>query len=206
MTPEALRLRIARRLPVRWTEAPLALAYHAAGPKSGLAKLAAGQAPYWAYLWPGGAALIAHLAAQPALVRGKRVLDLGAGSGLVGIAAARCGARKVLASEIDPLARIAMSLNAALNFVTLDPVGDVLSGPPPRVDLILVGDLFYDPDVARRVTAFLARAGVPALVGDIGRDPLPRERLERVAEYPVREVGEPASAPAHPGTVWRFRP
>lgn len=205
MTPEALRLRIARRLPVRWTEAPLPLAYHAAGPKSGLAKLAAGQAPYWAYLWPGGAALIAHLAAQPDLVRGKRVLDLGAGSGLVGIAAAKRGARRVLASEVDPLARIALELNAALNFVTVEPLGDVLSGTVPRVDLILVGDLFYDPDLARRVTGFLARAGVPALVGDIGRAPLPRDRLERLAEYPVREVGEPASAAAHPGIVWRFR-
>ena len=74
-------------------------------------------APYWAYLWPGGAALIAHLAANPALVSGQRVLDLGAGSGLVGIAAARLGAAQVLASETDPVATEVLQMNAALNGV-----------------------------------------------------------------------------------------
>ena len=51
--------------------------------------------PWWAFAWAGGPALARHLLDHPALVAGRSVLDLGAGSGLAGIAAmkAGCGAR-----------------------------------------------------------------------------------------------------------------
>ena len=44
--------------------------------------------PFWAFPWAGGQALARYLIDHPEAVRGKRVLDLAAGSGLVGIAAA----------------------------------------------------------------------------------------------------------------------
>lgn len=202
MTP--LASRIARALPVTALPGPPALLYHAAAPGSRLAQLAKGP-PYWAYLWPGGAALIAHLAANPALVQGKRVLDLGAGSGLVGIAASRLGAAQVTAAEIDPVACAVIALNAALNHTPVSVVGDLLSGPVPDVDLILLGDLFYAPDLAARVLEFLGRIHGPAvLVGDIFRADLPRDRFRRLASYPVRDVGEPATAPLHDGHVLQF--
>ncbi len=189
-------------------DGPLGLRFHAAGPGSGLRRLAqsgGGGAPYWGHLWPGGAALVAHLQAFPEMVRGRSVLDLGAGSGLVGIAAARAGARRVLASESDPVAQLAVGVNAALNGVELTVLGDMLDAPDPEVDLILVGDMFYAPDLAQRVLAFLLRAKrAEVLVGDIGRADLPLGRFQDLARYPVREVGEAAALPRHSGRVLRL--
>ncbi len=48
---------------------------------------------------------------------GQRVLDVGAGSGILAIAAARLGAEDVLALEGDPLATEALAENVALNGV-----------------------------------------------------------------------------------------
>ena len=172
---------------------------HLAHPGSGLHRLAGDdlETPYWAYVWGGGAALAAHLAARPETVAALRVLDLGAGSGLVAIAAAKAGAAEVWASEIDRNGRVACALNAAANGVTVTLLdADLLHGEPPEVDLILVGDLFYAPDLAARVMRFLDRAleaEVAVLVGDPGRFDLPRSRLHTVAEYPVTDFGGSAA-------------
>ena len=125
---------------------------------------------------------------HPATVAGRRVLDLGAGCGVVGIAAALAGADEVIAADIDRNAAAALELNAAMNGVALTVVGDDLTaGPPPAVDLVLAGDVYYDPGLALRVTAFLDRcaaAGIEVLIGDPGRAYLPRDRLRIIAEYP----------------------
>ena len=47
--------------------------------------------PYWARPWPSAAALAEKIIAQPHLVSGCRVCDLGAGLGIAGIAAALAG-------------------------------------------------------------------------------------------------------------------
>ena len=57
--------------------------------------------PFWAFAWAGGQALARHVLDDPSLVAGKRVLDLAAGSGLVGIAALKAGAAGALAADID---------------------------------------------------------------------------------------------------------
>ncbi|WP_010544268.1 class I SAM-dependent methyltransferase [Sphingomonas elodea] len=195
---------IRAHLPVTAVPGIPALKLHKAGSASGIGRLGEA-APYWAYWWAGGLALARYLLDHPEQVGGRRVLDLGAGSGLVGIAAARAGAAQVTASEIDPNACVAIALNAALNRVAIaDITGDMTQGAAPAVDLLLVGDLFYDPYVATRVTAFLDRcvaAGVTVLVGDPWRAPLPVERLVLRAAYEVAEAGAPKRA-----GVFAYRP
>lgn len=187
---------------------------HTAHPASGLRRLAGrnagGRPPYWAYHWPGGAALARHFLDRPESVAGRSVLDLGAGSGLVGIAAAIAGAGKVIASEIDPNGVAAIGLNAAVNDVPIVVIADDLTaGPPPAVDLVAAGDLFYEPELALRVTAFLDRclaAGIDVLIGDIGRAHLPRSRLRLLAEYPVAEFGETRDVAARTSAVYALEP
>ena len=169
---------------------------HTAHAGSGLWRLTGreGPPPYWAYRWAGGTVLARHLLDHPEAARGRRVLDLGAGAGIVGIAAAFGGAATVTAAETDPNGLAALALNAVANGVAITPIGDdLLDGPPPPdIDLIAVGDLFYEPELATRVTAFLDRcrlAGIDILVGDPGRTPLPRHRLKLLAEYAVPDFG-----------------
>lgn len=185
---------IAERLPIREAPHLSGIRLHLAVPESGVWRLARdGRPPYWAWCWPGGLALAQHVSANATLVAGKRVLDLGTGSGIVAIAAALAGA-KAVACDTDPTALIAAGLNAALNGVEIETRhGDLLDGPPPEVDCVLVGDLFYDAGLAARVLPFLERcgaAGIGVLVGDIGRDDLPRGQLVELAAYPVSEFGE----------------
>ena len=126
---------------------------HKARPKSGLWRLTEMYddfgTPYWAYDWGGGLALARHILNHPQLVAGRTVLDLGAGSGIVGIAAAKSGAKSVIAADIDRYAVAAIGLNAAANGVTISTFfGDLTAGSPPEVDVVLVGDLFYEADLA----------------------------------------------------------
>ncbi|WP_442579417.1 class I SAM-dependent methyltransferase [Mesorhizobium sp. ASY16-5R] len=174
---------------------------YTATPASGLWRLSAkggrGEPPYWAYQWAGGLALVHYLREHPETVAGLRVLDLGAGSGLVGIAAAKAGAAHVIAAEADTNAHAAIRLNASENRVAVQLFeGNMLAGPPPAVDIVLAGDVFYDRDVAARMLAVLDRclgAGIAVLVGDPGRAHLPRVRLRLLADYAVADVGDGAA-------------
>ena len=149
--------------------------------------------PYWAYEWGGGLALARHVLDHPETVAGRTVLDLGAGSGLVAIAAAKAGAKRVIAADIDRYAITAIALNAAANGVTIaTSCGDLTRDLPPAVDVVLVGDLFYEVGLAERVTGFLdrcARSNIAVLVGDPWRKFLPRTRLRLLAQYPGPDFG-----------------
>lgn len=190
---------IQANLPLEPTPGVPEIRLHRAGPRSGLMRLAEADpdfgSPYWARPWGGGLALARHLLDHPATVSGRKVLDLGAGSGLVAIAAMMAGATEALAADVDPYAVAATRLNAVANGVAVEPIHkDLTAGEPPQVELILVGDLFYDADLAVRVLAFLERcqaAGVAILIGDPWRTTLPSDRLRVVAEYPVADFGDP---------------
>ena len=150
--------------------------------------------PFWAFAWAGGQGLARWLLDNPAEVAGKRVLDLAAGSGLVGIAAMQAGAASVLCADIDPFCSAAVALNAAANGVSLDFTdADLLDAPPPDVDVICAGDVFYEQPMAGRVLAWLSAAagrGVRVLVGDPLRTYFPKQGFERLAEYAVPTTRE----------------
>jgi predicted nicotinamide N-methyase len=148
--------------------------------------------PFWAFAWAGGQALARYLLDHRGAVRGRRVMDIASGSGLVAIAAVRAGAAAVTAYDIDPLAVAAIRVNAHANGAAVLAVcADVLDqdGPPsPGADLVLVADAFYERDLARKVTRFLEQVHAPGtavLVGDFGRAYLPRDRLRPLATYDV---------------------
>ena len=167
--------------------------------------------PYWAFAWAGGQALARYVLDNPQTVAGKRALDLAAGSGLVGIAAAMAGAAPVTAIDIDDFADAAIALNGEANGVYVDvTILDVLDHPAPaepRHDVILVGDLFYERDTAARALAFLERRaaiGTRVLIGDPGRTYLPKERLTRLAEYSVPVTRELEDLEIKRTVVWEL--
>lgn len=168
--------------------------------------------PYWAFAWAGGQALARHVLDNRDTVAGARVLDLAAGSGLVGIAAALAGAAPVTAVDIDAFTEAAIQLNAEANKVYVDVlVQDLLDHPAPaepRYDVILVGDLFYERDTAARALAFLDRhaaTGTRVLIGDPGRTYLPKDRLTRLAEYSVPVTRELEDLEIKRTTVWELK-
>lgn len=162
---------------------------------TGLSRIAADDhtPPYWAYPWGGGLALARYLFDTPQTIAGQRVLDLGTGAGLVAIAAAMAGAAHVRAADIDPNAAIAAMLNAEANGAAIDVLArDLLDDPLEDLDVVLMGDVFYDPEVAERMLPFAAKcaaAGRTVLIGDPLRAHLPRTALRQIAQYTVPDVG-----------------
>jgi predicted nicotinamide N-methyase len=148
--------------------------------------------PFWASAWIGGQAVARYVLDHPELVIGRRVLDLAAGSGLVGIAASMAGAAAVTANDIDPYAAAAVALNARLNGVGIKVTSqNLLDGDGGDADVVLAGDVFYNESLAGTVMPFLRRAaarGARVLVGDPGRADLPRDQLEVLATYPARSA------------------
>jgi predicted nicotinamide N-methyase len=168
--------------------------------------------PFWAFAWAGGQALARYVLDHPDSVKGRRVLDLASGSGLVAIAAARAGAAPVVASDIDPIAETAIALNTAANGTCADvTIRDMLDDPAPPVacyDVILVGDLFYEQGTAARTLAFLERhaaLGAEVLIGDPSRTYLPKDRLRQIEEYRIPVTRELEDQEIKRTAVWTLR-
>ncbi|MBE3589594.1 MAG: 50S ribosomal protein L11 methyltransferase [Firmicutes bacterium] len=97
----------------------------------------------------------------PRLPAAPRVADVGSGSGVLAVAAAvlSCGAARVTAVDIDPVAVRATRANAQLNEVELDArLGGPEVLPPYAFDLILAN---LTLDIHRAVAGELARAAAP---------------------------------------------
>ncbi len=162
--------------------------------------------PFWAFAWPGSQALARYLFEQPSVVADQRVLDFGSGSGLAAIAAARCGARTVLACDVDPIASTAQRLNAALNDVQLEArCADVVE-TAVDVDVVLAGDVCYEREAAERATPWLRQlvaAGTLVLLADPGRHYVPSDGLELIATYDVPTLHELESVTEKRTRLWR---
>jgi predicted nicotinamide N-methyase len=166
--------------------------------------------PFWAFAWPGGAVLARYVLDHPEIVRSRRVLDFGAGGGIAGIAAAMAGAAKVTASDLDPIARSATALNAALNGVVVETCGDVLE-TALDVDVVLAGDVCYERSKALGVLGWLrgcAGRGAFVLLAD------PHRGFFQLADEPGVELIETRMVRANADvegreelktTLWRVR-
>jgi predicted nicotinamide N-methyase len=161
--------------------------------------------PYWAFAWAGGQALARYVLDNPAVVRGKRVLDIGAGSGLVGLAAARAGAAHILAADIDTFACTAIALNAAANDADIAITAEDMIGLPGDWDVILVGDLFYERPLAERLLAWLTPFEAVVLLGDPGRSYFPKTGVEQLASYQVQTSRELEDREIRDTAVYRMR-
>jgi predicted nicotinamide N-methyase len=165
--------------------------------------------PYWAFAWAGGQALTRFLIDHPDWVKGKRVLDFAAGSGLSAIGAAKAGAALTQAAEIDDFAIAAIALNARINNVAIDLVREDLIGVEPRWDVVLAGDVCYERPMAEKVITWfraLAGRGVAILMGDPGRAYLPQSGLLELARYQVPTSLELEDRTQRETIVWRLMP
>ncbi len=162
--------------------------------------------PFWAFAWAGGQALARYLLDHPAVVAGRFVLDFGSGSGIVGITAAKAGASRVLAADIDPFAAAAIAANAALNDVQIDiTAADVIGIANSRWAVVTAGDVCYEQPMADRVTVWLqvlAATGCLVLLGDPGRAYLPVSGLRERVRYIVPTTRDLEDRESREGVVW----
>lgn len=127
--------------------------------------------PYWAELWPSAVAL-ARTVGRRAL-HGRRVLELGAGLGLPGLAAAVGGARVTL-TDWAPEAVVAARDNAGRNGVEVEALVCDWRAAEPLVsrapwDLVLLADVLYEARNVPPLLELLPRLGREVLLADPGR-------------------------------------
>src|SRR5215475_411743 len=205
---------------------------HQAAPDAGLWDATGGAyrsdrpPPFWAFPWPGGQALARFVLDNPGVVVGRSVVDLGAGSGLVALAASIAGASRVRALETDAAAVAAVERNAAEHVrrtnadrtpveAVLGDVLDITAADDRRwhdmladIEVLLAGDLFYSQPLADRAMPFLRRierAGVRVLVGDAGRGFLPTDRFDLLTQYDVPTRAAVEEADRMRASVWELR-
>ena len=128
---------------------------------------------YWSFCWASGQALGQYILQNPELVAGKNVLDFGAGSAIVAIAAAKAGAKRAIACDIDPDALDAARANAKLNNIEIG-ISDNLDEALSDLDVIVAADVLYDSDNMSFLSRFKKAAPLIILadsrVKDLGDD------------------------------------
>jgi predicted nicotinamide N-methyase len=164
--------------------------------------------PFWAFAWPGGQGLARYILDNPQEVSGKRVLDFAAGSGMAAIAAHKSGARRVMAADIDPLAQVAIQMNASRNGAAVGCLRQLdMEKAPADCDVILAGDVCYEQamsSVALRWLRICACEGVKVLLSDPGRAYVPESGLKELARYVVPVNRDLEDRDTRDVTVWEM--
>lgn len=118
--------------------------------------------PYWAKVWEASVLLAYFLGKQP-VEMGKKMLEIGAGIGVVGIYAALCGHR-VTITDVNEDALLFARANAILNGL---PNADIRKldwnepDLPDRYDVIFGSEVIYDRKSYPLLVNFLDRALAP---------------------------------------------
>ena len=146
---------------------------------------------YWAFCWASGQVLARYILDNPELVRGKRVMDFGAGSGVVAIACVMAGAKQVIACDIDPDALLSCQENAKLNNVNYELHGDLFEFDQ-ELDLLIAADVLYDKANLPLLNVFLKKAP-EVLVADSrvkNFDFPPYQAIGRIDSFTVPDLDE----------------
>lgn len=170
--------------------------------------------PYWAWIWDSAPTMARLLAAED-WPRPSRVLELGAGLGLVGIAVAAAHRAEVVLTDHDPLAvRAARAQAAACGVVGVSAAdfdwNDLSSAPPGPFDVILGCDVLYEGGFHGPLLDLfdaLLTPGGTAWLADPGRTRLARfvERAEARGHRVELRDQEGAAAVAEPGAFRLLR-
>ena len=116
-------------------------------------------------VWDGAVVLARYLETHPAKVAGRRVVELGSGTGFGGLVAARLGASEVLLTDLDqclPLIEANVRRNGLADRVAAAPLrwgepADVSADVVLVADCLLPGcDVLFEP-LCRTLAALLAR-------------------------------------------------
>lgn len=128
-------------------------------------------------VWRSASVLLDYLKEFP-LAEGLRVLELGAGWGLVGIYCAQRFKASVTALDLDPAVFPYLQLHAQLNGVEITPwildFAALSDEPLKRFDLVIGSDIcFWDQhtDVVLPLIQRLQRLNIRTLIADPGRPP-----------------------------------
>lgn len=161
--------------------------------------------PYWAFCWGSGQALARWLLDHGEAVRGRRVVDLGCGSGVAAIAAGLAGAREVIAVDVDAAARQATRANARANGLAADRL-QLRERVPDRWDLLLASDVLYEAALRPQIEQLRQEAverGATLLAGEPERPGNPGHAAEPIARYAVRTFPD-VDSPTRAAKVYRL--
>ena len=132
--------------------------------------------PYWILCWASGRAMAQALLDRKLDVRDKVVVDFGAGSGIVGIAAKMAGAREVFACDVDDASCQLTRLNAERNKIELNVVTGLEQIEIP-VDRVLAADVLYEKANLRFLDLMLGVSD-QVVIADSRLKTMPDERFE----------------------------
>ncbi|QDH17645.1 class I SAM-dependent methyltransferase [Swingsia samuiensis] len=140
--------------------------------------------PFWAFAWPGSQLIARFMLDNPHYVQNKRIWDIACGCGLAGIAAAKSNASYVLANDIDPMAITASQINADLNQIQLETTINNLIGTKPDCDLLVIGDVCYNKEMADTIIPWLLECSqyCDVWLCDPGRHYAPKLELKILAQ------------------------
>lgn len=119
---------------------------------------------YWGFCWASGQVLARYILDNPQLVKDKEIIDFGAGSGVVAIAALKAGAKSAIVCDLDSDALLACRLNADINGVTPQYSNDI-ADIHKTADLLIAADVLYDRSNLVFLDQFL-RTAKQTLIGD----------------------------------------
>jgi predicted nicotinamide N-methyase len=165
--------------------------------------------PFWAAVWPGARLLARYILHNSGLVAGKSVLDLGAGGAVVAIAAARSGAKHVVANDTDPIARAVAVKNSCENneSFTIDDHNFLTADDTPAFDIVFLADMFYEESTVAPLLLLLRRmsaAGAQVFIADGNRPFTPKSCLEPVTTGEVTVDFDLEGCGQRTVTLYRF--